>query len=126
MGYTVALDTANPPGDTLPAAWWRINPDTGETLGMGFNGEGAGASEYGIVVVKNALKGAVSAKTFRATLGCGGVAAIATLAYATQIGAIGYFIHPILGTTLSITVGGRGAAYIFTETFQMCISAVLF
>lgn len=45
MGYTVVLPSYEPSVNT-PVAWWRVNPETGETLGMGFNGEGAETEGY--------------------------------------------------------------------------------
>jgi len=46
MGYAAVLPKAVPEEPVLATAWWRIDPGTGETLGMGFSGEGAQASEY--------------------------------------------------------------------------------
>lgn len=49
MGYVAVLPMAGP-GQPVPAsAWWRIDPGTGETLGMGFSGEGAQFEEYTVV-----------------------------------------------------------------------------
>jgi hypothetical protein len=46
MGYAIvlpAIDSAKPPA---PIGWWRMDPDTGETLGIGINGEGTDGVEY--------------------------------------------------------------------------------
>jgi len=44
-GYAVVTATAMPPGQSV-AAWWRVNPRTGETLGRGGDGRGQAATEY--------------------------------------------------------------------------------
>lgn len=43
-GFAVVLP-GRATADTGPTAWWRVNPITGETLGMGIDGRGTAATE---------------------------------------------------------------------------------
>ncbi len=54
MGYSV-LVPAKKPKELLMGGWWRINPLTGETLGMTADGGGQSATEYIIEVLQTAL-----------------------------------------------------------------------
>jgi hypothetical protein len=44
-GYAAVIPSRVPDGSALPA-WWRVNPDTGETLGMTGDGYGQEMQEY--------------------------------------------------------------------------------
>lgn len=50
MGYAAVLPVAGSGGPVLANAWWRIDPATGETLGMGFSGEGAEVGQYSVLM----------------------------------------------------------------------------
>jgi hypothetical protein len=54
QGYAVAIPAQRPKGLSM-TGWWRINPDTGETLGMIGNGGGSEITEYLIENVQTAL-----------------------------------------------------------------------
>ena len=54
QGYAVAMPVQRPKGLAM-TGWWRINPDTGETLGMIGNGGGSEITEYLIENVQTAL-----------------------------------------------------------------------
>lgn len=45
LGYAVVVPSSVPDGSMLPA-WWRVNPETGETLGMTGDGYGQEIQEY--------------------------------------------------------------------------------
>ncbi len=54
MGYWVVMPKQKPDEELL-SAWWRINPHTGETLGMTADGGGQSATEYAIELAAQAL-----------------------------------------------------------------------
>lgn len=54
QGYSVAIPTKRP-NDLTMTGWWRIHPDTGETLGMIANGGGSEVTEYMIQNAQTAL-----------------------------------------------------------------------
>jgi hypothetical protein len=49
-GYLALLPTTVPSGSELPA-WWRIDPATGETLGVGSGGRGIALTEETVVTI---------------------------------------------------------------------------
>jgi hypothetical protein len=49
QGYVVVLPS-QPVADADSAVWWRINPDTGQSLGMTSQGWGGELAEYGFLV----------------------------------------------------------------------------
>ena len=53
-GYSVVVPEKLPQGESM-TAWWRINLETGETLGMTADGYGQDATEYAIDMVNNAF-----------------------------------------------------------------------
>ncbi len=59
MGYAAVLPVTGLGEPMLASAWWRIDPDTGETLGMGFSGEGSQGTQY-LVLKQLALFSVVS------------------------------------------------------------------
>jgi len=54
QNYNVIVPKTSPKGLKL-SGWWRINPVTGETLGMTADGGGQSATEYMIQTAQNAL-----------------------------------------------------------------------
>lgn len=66
-GYAVVLPRQMPAGeDDLTSVWWRIDPGTGQTLGMNGYGWGAAMVEYavtGLVFLNACLVGAIAVKT---------------------------------------------------------------
>lgn len=54
QGYAVAIPVQRPKGLDM-TGWWRINPESGETLGMIGNGGGSEITEYLIENVQTAL-----------------------------------------------------------------------
>lgn len=57
-GYAVIVPQA-PDGKLAQAGWWRVNPISGETLGMINEGLGSEATKYGILVSLVGLKVAI-------------------------------------------------------------------
>jgi len=53
-GHAILIPQRRPAGLTL-TGWWRVNPDTGATLGMTADGRGQDAMEYLIETAGNAL-----------------------------------------------------------------------
>jgi len=47
--------------------WWKVNPETGETLGMGARGEGSAGTEQAIIITKGPLTFIVGASVFSGT-----------------------------------------------------------
>lgn len=57
-GYAVVLPDADSLRGASTLAWWRVDTSTGETLGQGYNGEGADSVDY-TVLLANTLKALV-------------------------------------------------------------------
>ncbi len=50
QGLTVVLP-AHPTAEQTAAGWWRIDPDTGNTLGIGPSGHGQAMVEYALIII---------------------------------------------------------------------------
>lgn len=58
----VAPKSPVPVGGRPFSGWWRIDPATGQTLGLGSNGWGTGGVEYGTTQVRNSIAAATLRK----------------------------------------------------------------
>ncbi|CAN5745231.1 hypothetical protein BH23DEI1_BH23DEI1_12850 [soil metagenome] len=121
-GYVVLTPRAVPAEAEL-AAWWRIDPQTGETLGRGGDGRGMSLAEYTHQQAVSAalLKGGLILGGTRTLIGCGTKKTIQAYGCCVYegvivggvmvgIGAIiaAYFAIPaiVLFVALDLTVGG--------------------
>jgi hypothetical protein len=62
-GYAVVIPARKPDRSPM-AAWWRVNTDSGETLGMMGDGYGATLTEYAVITGTVALGGALIVAKF--------------------------------------------------------------
>jgi hypothetical protein len=63
------------------AAWWRVDPVTGQTLGIGRQGWGESMTEYAFLVARLLLKGALFLKCMGAAIGNTGAALLCTFIF---------------------------------------------
>ena len=79
-GYVVLVPKAPPPGDGhVRIAWWRVDPATGQTLGIGQQGWGETAAENAMMYVRIALKALLAFKCISSAMagpGAGGGVAL--------------------------------------------------
>lgn len=91
------------------AGWWRIDPATGETLGMGANGWGAAMVEYALVLIAQTIIAEIEcqiAKSVTAGLKAGSAkAAISKEAYLTKAEAILCGVNGVLSGLRGMLVG---------------------
>ena len=69
-GYVIVIPQRTPTQSPM-AGWWRVRPDSGETLGMLGDGYGATATEYIVVFSLLALAAATALRATTEYSGCG-------------------------------------------------------
>ena len=105
-GYVIVIP-ARPPQGLARSGWWRVRPDTGETLGMTEDGYGAETVEYMIQVTETALALVQAVGSLKA---CEAEQAMDTKlcclveAHVNNVGGLAF------GGTLGALVGTSGAA----------------
>lgn len=108
-GKLALVPTGQGGADGQIAGWWRIDPATGETLGMGANGWGAAMVEYALVLIAQTIIAEIEcqiAKSVTAGLKAGSVqAAVSKEAYLTKAEAILCGVNGILSGLRGMLVG---------------------
>lgn len=116
-GFVVVFPELEASKDHAWLAWWRVNPKTGETLGVGQNGEGAAKVEY-VIALSFVIGLAVTISCLTAALFIGGT----QLVLAVGITCIGAGTATFCGTA-NIVLGGLGGLCLATT---LLISSVVF
>jgi hypothetical protein len=101
-------------GDTSSgqdAAWWRIDPITGTTLGITADGRGQAMVEYQIQLTDNALTIMFAIKGIKDCQGIGGTAEACCLLKAHLNNIAGLGLGGVIGAA-----AGSGAGLLFTLT----------
>jgi hypothetical protein len=94
------------------ASWWRVDPKTGTTLGIGNDGSGQASTEY-MVMAANGLFGFAfcimtsgmdhDGVTYKDAMVCAGTAVVTTLGFGGGVATIG---KAVLGNMISgLTTG---------------------
>ena len=123
-GFAVVLP-GRAAGSTGPLAWWRVNPVTGETLGMGMNGRGTAATEESVKQIGIAGKIMTVTMGVASHLACMGHANLfCCLAQASLSTAAGVYIGIIvaaktvnaaLAVLFYVDIGGGAAGFLVPD-----------
>ena len=110
-GYAAVLPASFPEGER--AAWWRVDPATGETLGITADGRGQSVTEYTIQLYDNGLSlvfAVHSLNECEKQHGGDGLAHACCLVKAHVNNVAGMGMGSILSSTVAGALVGRGAA----------------